>query len=255
MKYNIDIRGSLIHAEWHNENPDRPTIIFLHDSFGCITLWRSFPAKLANNMQMNYLIYDRHGYGKSGPFIQAQRPKNYLHLEAEILSELIQKLNIQNIILFGHSDGASIALLTAALFPEKIKAIITEGAHIFVEDITQQGIINVVNNYHSSGLHQRLQKYHGNHTDALFYAWHHTWLADSYRDWNIINELKNITCPALIIQGSEDEFGTEAQMDGIIHNVKSTAIKALMPQTGHNPHKENPEETIKICIDFLIKYG
>lgn len=40
--------------------------------------------------------------------------------------------NIDKAILFGHSDGGSIALKTSGKYPEKIKGIIIDGAHIFV---------------------------------------------------------------------------------------------------------------------------
>lgn len=253
-KRQINIRGSHIHLQMNIINKDQPTIIFLHDSFGCIQLWRDFPALLAASTHMNFIVYDRHGYGQSGPFLFEKRPKNYLHIEAEILSEIIDYLKIKDIILFGHSDGATIALLTAANYPQNIKAIITEGAHIFVEEITKQGIREVVSQFISSGLSQRLQKYHGKHTEKLFYAWHNTWLDEQYSDWNIEKELEKIHCPTLVIQGTEDEYGTEKQMDGIIKAVKGPVQKSLMNQIGHNPHKEDPSQTISICQNFITQH-
>ena len=65
---------------------DRPTIIFLHDSLGCIELWRDFPQKLAETTKCNILVYDRLGYGKSEPMPTYERPVNYMELEADILN-------------------------------------------------------------------------------------------------------------------------------------------------------------------------
>ena len=31
--------------------PNRPTIVFLHDSLGCIALWRDFPYKVGRNVR------------------------------------------------------------------------------------------------------------------------------------------------------------------------------------------------------------
>ncbi|UKJ09310.1 alpha/beta fold hydrolase [Solitalea lacus] len=39
--------------------------------------------------------------------------------EADILNELLDYWNIDKIILFGHSDGGSIALIAAAKYPKK----------------------------------------------------------------------------------------------------------------------------------------
>lgn len=63
----------------------RPIIVFLHDSLGCIELWRDFPQKLAEMTQCNIFIYDRLGYGKSEPMPTHERPVNYMELEADIL--------------------------------------------------------------------------------------------------------------------------------------------------------------------------
>ncbi|SDQ90480.1 hypothetical protein [Flagellimonas zhangzhouensis] len=38
--------------------PDAPTLIFLHDSLGCISLWRDFPRRLGALTQCNVLVYD-----------------------------------------------------------------------------------------------------------------------------------------------------------------------------------------------------
>ena len=138
--------------------PERVTVIFLHDSLGCIELWKDFPKQIASKAGCNILSYDRQGYGKSAPFITSKRNTNYLKEEAYTLGKIIQNLELKNVILFGHSDGGSIALLTAALFPEKIMGIITEGAHVFVEQETINGIRAAVLAYQNTSLKEKLYK-------------------------------------------------------------------------------------------------
>lgn len=65
-----------------------------------------------------------------------ERENNYMETEADVLNDLLKVLNISEAILFGHSDGGTIALITAAKYPEKITAVICEAGHIFVEDVT-----------------------------------------------------------------------------------------------------------------------
>jgi pimeloyl-ACP methyl ester carboxylesterase len=60
--------------------------------------------------------------------------------EADLLNDLLKELNINDIILFGHSDGGTIALIFAAKYPEKVKATLCEAGHIFVEEITVKGV-------------------------------------------------------------------------------------------------------------------
>jgi len=231
--------------------PDRPTLIFLHDSLGCIELWRDFPEKLAQAVQCNLLIYDRQGYGRSVGFSYSERTNDYLEWEADILNDLMQEWDLEKAILFGHSDGGSIALLMAAKYPEKIQAVIVEGAHIFVEDITLQGIKQAAELYEKGDLRERLMKYHGSKTDAMYEAWTKTWFSKEFRSWNIEHFLPSINCPLLFIQGEKDEYGTLQQVDKTLEQVSGTAQKFIVPKAGHTPHKEKPEEVIKKCRLFL----
>src|SRR5678815_1700851 len=111
-----------------------PTLVFLHDSLGCVDAWRQFPEQLAQRVSSNALIYDRQGYGRSSPFGARARTLTYLAEEAGVLFQLLDALAIESAVLFGHSDGGSIALLAAGMRPERIAAVVTEGAHVFVEE-------------------------------------------------------------------------------------------------------------------------
>lgn len=252
LKY-LDIDEATLAVQEVYIGETRPTIIFLHDSLGCIELWRDFPAKLGEATNCNVLVYDRQGYGQSSPFTNAERDNSYMEKEADVLNLLIEKCGIKNAILFGHSDGGSIALIAAAKYPANIRGLITEGAHIFVEDITLKGISEAAETYRSTNLKERLQKYHGDKTDAMFWAWAKTWLTDTFHSWNIEAFLPNIQCPVLVIQGIHDEFGTEAQIDGIINQVSGKAVKLMIPGIGHTPHKEAHDEVLKQSAGFIAE--
>ncbi|KIA95243.1 alpha/beta hydrolase [Pedobacter kyungheensis] len=246
------INGMVI--SYSKKYADRPTLVFLHDSLGCIELWRDFPEKLAEATKCNLVIYDRLGYGKSSPMAAQQRPTNYLEIEADILNNLLIELEIENAILFGHSDGGSIALIGASKYPTKIKAVIAEAAHIFVEEITLKGIYVAIEKYRTTNLAERLARYHGDKVESLFNAWTKTWTRNDYRDWNIEHFLTSIRCPLLIIQGEADEYGTLAQVEKTIDQVSGKPQKYIIPDIGHTPHKEVPELVLESCKDFIIAY-
>ncbi|WP_234387142.1 alpha/beta fold hydrolase [Aquimarina sp. Aq78] len=231
--------------------PEKATVIFLHDSLGCVELWKDFPKQIALKTGCNIISYDRQGYGKSAPFITSKRNNDYLKEEAYILAKIIQNLELKNVILFGHSDGGSIALLTAALFPEKVIGIITEGAHVFVEQETINGIKATVLAYQNTSLKEKLYKYHGDKTDTVFRLWAETWLSETYQSWNIEEYLPKIECPSLIIQGEKDEYGTLDQVNSIVKNTSGYSKALLIPDIGHTPHKENSEIVIKNVISFI----
>lgn len=248
----VNIDDKKLYVEQYKEYDNRPTIVFLHDSLGAVQLWRDYPAKLGDAAQCNVLVYDRIGYGKSQPMTTWDRPVNYLEKEADVLNDLLTVLNIQQAILFGHSDGGSVALIAASKYPGKIKAIICEAAHIFVEDVTLQGIYRAIEDYTTTNLAERLRKYHGDKVKTLFKAWTETWTRADYRNWNIEHLLPAITCPVLFIQGDADEYGTLAQVTKTIELVRGKAAPYIIPNVGHTPHREAVELTIRVASRFIF---
>lgn len=247
----IQINNATINYYHHEINPSKPTLIFLHDSLGSTQLWRDFPKEVAEKTNCNLFIYDRQGYGKSSPFVIEKRTITYMHDEADFLNALVKQFNFKEIILFGHSDGGTIALLYAAKYHENLKGIIVVGSHIIVEDVTLNGIRAAKIAYKETNLAERLAKYHGDNTQKVFEMWTETWLEPDFMNFDIRKELKTIECPTLVIQGIDDEFGTMKQVDGILENVKSRIESYIVPNAKHTPYKENKLPTLEKTIAFI----
>jgi pimeloyl-ACP methyl ester carboxylesterase len=247
----IRLKEKSLYIEYNQLFENRPTVVFLHDSLGCTQLWRDFPVKLSELSQCNILVYDRLGYGKSDPMPTYERSNNYMEVEADILNNLLIELNIRDAILFGHSDGGTIALIAASKYPENVKAVICEAGHIFVEDVTLKGVYEAWEAYKTSNLSERLKKYHGDKVDMLFKAWTETWTREGFRNWNIEYLLSGITCPLLFIQGENDEYGTLDQVEKTIGQVSGSTEKYIIPDVGHTPHKEIPELVLNKAVEFI----
>lgn len=172
-------------------------------------------------------------------------------MEAEILSHLIAKLKLENVILFGHSDGGSIALIAAAKYPRLVGCAIVEAAHVFVEQVTLDGIRAMENAYETTDLRKRLERYHGDKTDTIFKAWTETWLGIDFRGWNIEHLLSDIHCPLLFIQGDQDEYGTTAQLQAVTRQVSGIVKTSLIPAVHHTPHKQAESEVISCATAFI----
>jgi pimeloyl-ACP methyl ester carboxylesterase len=226
-------------------------LVFLHEGLGCITLWRDFPARLCQRLGRPGIVYDRWGYGRSEPLDRPRQP-GYLHDEARLfLPAVLQALEEPRAILVGHSDGGTIALLFAAAFPETAAAVVTEAAHVFVEEVTLEGIRKAVDAYAATDLPARLARHHGERTDAVFRAWHETWLSPAFRGWNIEGELPRITCPTLVLQGEDDEYGTRAQVEAIVRGVSGPAESVLIPGCAHVPHHQAQDRVLDLIESFL----
>lgn len=228
-----------------------PTLVLLHEALGNLSLWRHFPAELAEATGLPVIAYCREGYGESSP-LSSPRSDDYLVEQGrDWLPALLARLELDKVILLGHSDGGSIALVGAACCPERILAIVTLAAHIYVDPLTTQGIEQAVERYQQQDLATRLARYHGERTDPLFRAWAETWLRPSYQQLNLRPWLKQIRCPALIMQGEEDAYGLPSQVLDIVHGIGEQAEARFLPACGHSPHLEQAEAVIAAIQHWL----
>jgi pimeloyl-ACP methyl ester carboxylesterase len=227
------------------ENKNKPVIVFLHDSWGCVEMWGDYPERLVAMSGLNAMVYDRRGYGQSSAFAITQRTEFYLHDEAHELIDVLDACGITDAVIYGHSDGATIALLAAALYPERIKGLILEGAHSFIEDSGKAAVLDTRERAKDTSLLASLEKYHGDKTSELFRLWHETWLSEYFARWTIVPLLHNIICPVLAFQGENDEFGSIAQLDILKKEIKAPVIIAEIPLAGHTPRKEAEEKTLE----------
>lgn len=234
-----------------------PQIAFMHEGLGAITMWRRFPETLCAAVGLGGLIQDRTGHGGAEPFadpVRGGHPLDYHDREAEALVGLLDREGVDRAVLFGHSDGGTIALLAATLAPDRIVACITEAAHVFVEEVTLAGIRDAVAAYEApeSRLRAALLRHHGpERADKVFYRWADAWLSPPFAAWNIEDRLAGVRCPVLAIQGLEDEYGTPAQVHAIVDQVAGPAAPLLIPDSGHAPHVDSETTVIAAVRDFL----
>lgn len=234
-------------------NENSPVWVFLHDSWGCTEMWNNFPDQLVELSGWNALVYDRRGYGKSSPFADAPRTNSYLHEEAEALDDLLKSLGMEKAMLYGHSDGASIALIAAARYPERIHGVVVEGAHSFVEDKCKEMVLAAREKSKHSGLLTKLEIYHGENTAELFRRWHTIWLDPAFASWSITNLLPCIKCPVLAFQGDNDPFGTVEQLNVLAQNIPARITIKEIAGAQHTPRNEAADVTMGILKDFLEK--
>jgi pimeloyl-ACP methyl ester carboxylesterase len=234
------------------DQQDSPTLVFLHEGLGSIEQWKDFPKMLCRATGINGLVYDRKGYG--GSDAHDMWPKDYLIEEANVdLPGLIKSCRIGNVILIGHSDGGSIALLAAATHKRLVKGAITEAAHIFVENETVNGIRKFMRLYDiDDKLKKKLSRYHGENTDNVVRRWADTWLAPDFRDWNIESFLPRISCPLLVLQGANDEYATLRQVRGIVDQVTGPVSWKIISQCGHVPHFQAPGQVMALMSSFIL---
>lgn len=243
LSTNTSIAVEPIYANFIQD--ENTVIIFLHEALGSIPQWKSFPQELCNTLQLNGIVYDRQGHGSSSS-LNGIRDEYYLHNYA--LNELPEMLDIilspdKKVLLVGHSDGGTIALLYAAKYPQKVKAIVSMAAHVIVENETLAGIQPAIDAFEAGKL-IGLRKFHGDKTNDLFYAWADTWNSPEFSTWNICKDIHPVIAPTLVIQGKDDQYGTKRQVELIAESISGKSTTLLIDKCGHIPHLEQGTKVI-----------
>lgn len=235
-----------------HKNGAGPVLVFLHESLGNIALWKQFPRRLAEATGLDALVYERRGYGASSDE-PLPRPYDYLEQEGAVwLPRLLDALEIDEVILVGHSDGGSIALIAAAALGERVRGLVTMAAHTWADHLTLAGIRDMRRRYTEEGIREKLLRHHGERTDQLFYAWQDIWLDEGFhQSMDFKPWLDAVRCPAMIIQGDDDEYGVPEQVTRIVEGIGSRAEPVFMAGTGHSPHLEQPDRVLALVCDFL----
>ena len=234
-------------------------VVLLHEGLGSVAAWRDFPYRLARRLGEPVLAYSRAGYGRSSA-ATAARGVRFMHHEAEVvLPALLHALAVEQPILIGHSDGASIALIHAGMFRKTASASAEEptcaigvaviAPHLFVEEVTVREIDKLSRGFQNSGLASGLARYHRDPV-ATFYSWADVWLSDPFRRWSIEAEVAAIRCPLLAIQGEQDQYGTALQIERL-GALASHAKTLMLPDCRHSPHREQPEMVLAALTGFV----
>jgi pimeloyl-ACP methyl ester carboxylesterase len=235
---------------WGPQALEAPTLVLLHEGLGCVDLWRDVPERIAGETGFGVFAYSRFGYGRSDP-APLPKPMTYMHDEAlNVLPRVLDAADITRAILVGHSDGGSIAAIYAGAVPDpRIIGVVLIAAHFFVEDLNIESILRIRSEYETKDLRSRLARYHAN-VDVAFRGWNDAWLDPRFRAFDITEYLPTISVPMLALQGADDPYGTEAQLQVLRRHVTLPLETKLIPGARHAPHLEAKETTIPIIASF-----
>ncbi|MDX1800478.1 MAG: alpha/beta hydrolase [Marinobacter sp.] len=249
---NVKLPGGRVYVNRWTPDADsgKPPIILLHESLGCVGLWRAFPAELAEATGRSVIAYDRLGFGRSDAR-NSMPSRQFIEEEAtRYFPALKEQLSLSRYALLGHSVGGGMAIHIAARDPD-CQAVVTLSAQAFVEDRTLTGIRDAEQMFAQPGQMARLEKWHGEKASWVLRAWTDVWLSDAFRDWSLLPEIGRVRCPVLAIHGDRDEYGSAAFPDFIARHAAGPADRLLLEDCGHMPHKEQPAAVIYAIRDFL----
>jgi pimeloyl-ACP methyl ester carboxylesterase len=262
----------------HGTSPDAarprpPVIVLLHEGLGCVAMWKDFPAALAAATGLDVVAYSRQGYGRSSPLPTAApgaaRPLDYLRVGGvRELAALLAALALDDVILVGHSDGASIALGYAAAVsppsapprspppssrpsPPRLRGVVAMAPHTFIEEISLAQIRVARQQYQAGPLAAGLARYHGRNVDGAFWGWNAMWLDPAFTVSELAAELPRLSCPVLALQGRQDEYGSLRQLTLIAEQSGGPVEQVIVEDCRHAPHRDQPAATLAALAAFI----
>jgi pimeloyl-ACP methyl ester carboxylesterase len=228
-----------------------PTIVMLHEGLGSVGLWGSFPDDIAKATGAGVFVYSRAGYGKStgGKF---PRTTSFLDEEArEVLPRVLDAIGFQRGLLLGHSDGASIAAIYAGSVQDhRVRGLVLLAPHFFTEEMGLNEIRRARKSFEAGGLQAKLERWHAD-VETAFYSWNGPWLDPAFAKWDITEVLGYIRVPVLIVQGTEDQYGTLKQVETAQQECFCPVETAVLSGIRHVPYREAPEPTLNAVAGFI----
>ena len=228
----------------------RPAILLLHEGLGSVSMWRDFPALLAEATGARVVAYSREGFGRSSPRRRAWSPR-FVHEEAlEVIPALRERLSLGPTLLLGHSTGASMAIVHAG--HHECAGVVAVSPIVFVEGSNLDSIRAAREAYYATTWRERLARHHDD-ADAVFHGWSDTWLAPAFAAWTIAPDAAGIRAPIVAILGGRDEYVTAAQVDRLAASATSARSfdRLDLPEAGHAPHRDAPGPVLQAVVRLL----
>jgi pimeloyl-ACP methyl ester carboxylesterase len=230
--------------------PCNDAIVFLHPGLGAARLWGPFPSLLCSRLRRTGLVYTRQEYDESAE--EYVLPHGFIDREAERLEVFLQTYGVQDALLIGSSDGASIALHHAARFSARVSAIVSMAAHVMIDARIPEALDRIALETLSGPTPDWLAKLHGVRAQKLAKAWCDTWRFLVQSNWSMMHMLRDIRCPVLVLQGTEDENGLPIQIETISKCVPD-CTSHLLHGLGHFPFKQDPDRLIDLIERFVTE--
>jgi sigma-B regulation protein RsbQ len=249
--------------------PDGPVLLFAH-GFGCDQhMWRHVAPAFADTHRI--VLFDHVGSGRSD--LTAYDPARYGSLDgyARDILEICHELELQDVVLVGHSVAAMMGVLAAAAEPGRFAGLVLVAPSpryvdddgysggLRVEDV--EGLLSAMDgNYlgwaaatapmimgrpDAPELGEELaSSFCQADPDIARQFARVTFLADNRSD------LERVTVPTLVLQCSDDVLAPPEVGDYVHEHIAGSTL-VRMRATGHCPNLSAPDETVEAIAAFL----
>jgi pimeloyl-ACP methyl ester carboxylesterase len=215
-----------------------PPVLILHGGWGYDIY--PFDRQIgALSASYRFIAPDRTGYGGSAR-LHAQPPDFHACAAAETLA-LADALRLDRPVLWGHSDGAVIALLAALDAPDRVAGVVVEATHYFRGKPASRAFFETMRDdpdRFGPRVASVLAREQGEEWRAWIRANGEAWLRLAARGGDLYDgRLPELRVPALVVHGARDPRTEPGELDAIHAAVPGAEI-VLLPDGAHSPHSE-----------------
>ena len=226
-------------------NKKGQTLVFLHGWGQNIEMM----TPVANPFQEEYdiIVVDLPGHGES------KEPTNVLLIDdfVECIKSLLDSLKIKKPILIGHSFGGKISLLYASKY--EVEKLILFGSP-FKKEIQKLSfktkMLKQLKKVPGLNKFENFAKRHIGSTDYKNASPIMREILVQHVNYDITKEVQKITCPTLLIWGTNDEavdISRAYELEKLINNAGLVVYEGCT----HYAYLENLNQTIRVVDSFL----
>ncbi|GGB46634.1 alpha/beta fold hydrolase [Fictibacillus barbaricus] len=267
--YRLIVNNVQIYYEYYeHEDPDAQVVVLVHGFLSSTISFRQLLPYLTKKYKV--IALDLPGFGqseKSTSFIY--KLSNY----GQLIIDFLDKLNIQDVILIGHSMGGQISMHAAKKAPKRIQKLILLGCCSYVKRASRSLIAcsylplftwgmrnwiqkkdvkqNLLSVLHDSKLvtQEMIESYKKPISEAAFINSLIRLLRHREGDMSS-NELKEIKQPVLMIWGKEDKVIPVKTGYRLKHDLPNAKL-IIYEKCGHLVMEEKPQEISNEIICFI----
>lgn len=231
----IDLGEVTLHYSEHGAGEP---LLLIHGGWGLAVNGFEYQARaLADEFRL--IIPDRRGYGQSTR-VYGGFDADFHWQHADDLLRFLDALQIERVSVWGHSDGAVIAAIMAVMAPPRIRAFVFEGGHLYCrkpESDYPMARFALDPTLVPEAAQVRLAQYHGDdYWPQVIRNWAGGWVALNDRVGDLYRgRLNEITSPALIIHGAQDEHTFPREIEQLAALIPKARL-LIYPDGGHSIH-------------------
>lgn len=254
-------------------------LLLLHGFAASTYSWREVMQPLAETNRV--VAFDRPAFGLTErPMPDQWEGQNPYSTDAatDLTVGLMDELDIDQSVLVGNSAGGTVSLYTALRYPERVKALILVDAAVYAGGGSPSWIRPILTSRQGRRIGplfaRAIQKWGYQFGQA---AWHdpakftdevwagftkplqaENWdralweLTQASRPLGLPERLDELSVPVLVITGDDDRIVPTDQSVRLASEIPGAEL-VVIPNCGHVPHEECPEEFLAAVDDFLAR--